>query len=121
MVVQPRNGERFSLFAVVTSVPCPTIQWRVNGSVISSGGTYLIGNPCPTAPAGTTSYYFSLTITTTVGTTGTYDAIFSNPVGTAEVPDVVVIPRGMMGHLNILKMFLACFNCLITDAYVSSS
>ena len=74
----------------------------MNGSAISSGGNYLISNPCPTAPAGTTSYHFSLTITGMVGTTGTYDAIFSNLAGTAEVPDVVVILRGMMGHHNIL-------------------
>ena len=71
----------------------------MNGSAISSGGIYLIGNPCPTAPAGTTSYYFSLTITTTVGTAGTYNATLSNPAGTAEVPDVVVTSRGMLGHL----------------------
>ena len=123
LVVQPRNGARLTLFAEVTSVPCPTIQWRLNGSAISSGGNYLIGNPCSSAPA--TSYYFSLTITTTVGTAGTYNATLSNPAGTAEVPDVFVTPRGMLDHLNNLYMFLAFLLAsvvlLLMHNYVSSS
>ena len=91
LLVAPSVGAEVILYAVVTAVPCPSIQWRVNGSAINSGGNYLTGITC-----STTSHYFSLTITTTVGTAGTYNATLSTPAGTIEVPDISVIPPGML-------------------------
>ena len=96
LLVAPKVGAQVTLFAVVTSDSCPTIQWRVNGSVVSNGGNYLIGDPCSSAPAGTTTFNFTLTITANSATAGTYNATLSNAAGTREVPDVFVTPPGML-------------------------
>ena len=46
LLVAPMVGAQVTLFAVVTSDSCPTIQWRVNGSVVSNGGNYTLNDPC---------------------------------------------------------------------------
>ena len=94
LLVAPSVGDQVILFAVVTADPCPTIQWKLNGSAVSNGGNYTIGNPCSSAPAGTTSFNFTLTITTNSATAGTYNATFTNAAGTKNVPDVFVTPPG---------------------------
>ena len=95
LLVAHRVGGEVKLFAVVTADPCPTIQWRVNGSAINRSGVYTIDNPCSTSPAGATSFNFTLTITATSATAGTYNAVLTNAVGTREVPDVFVTPPGI--------------------------
>ena len=92
LLVAPIVEGQVTLFAVVTADPCPTIQWRLNGSAVSND---TIGNPCSDSPAGTTVFNFTLTITATAVTTGTYSATLTNPAGTANVPDVFVTPPGM--------------------------
>ena len=89
-------GGKVTLFAVVTADPCPTIEWRLNGSAVSNGGNYRIVNPCSSAPAGTASYNFTLTITVNAATAGTYTATFTNAAGTVNVPEVFVTPPGML-------------------------
>ena len=95
LLVAPMVGGQVTLFAVVTSDSCPTIQWRVNGSVVS-GADYTLNDPCSSAPAGTTTFNFTLTITVTTVTAGTYNATLTNAAGTREVPDVFVTPPGML-------------------------
>ena len=95
LFVAPTDGGDAVLFAVVTADPCPTIQWTMNGSDISSGGGYTLNNPC-SSPAGTTSFNFTLTIAATAVTTGTYNATLTNPAGTVNVPDVFVTPPGTL-------------------------
>ena len=98
LLVSNSDGGQVSLFAVVTADPCPTIQWRLNGSAVSNGGNYIIDNPCSGAPAGTTSFSFTLTITVTSATVGTYNATLTNAAETTEVPDVfVTIPGSCAG------------------------
>ena len=47
LLVAPSVGAQVTLFAVVTTGSCPTVQWRVNGSAISHNDAgYIIGNPC---------------------------------------------------------------------------
>ena len=94
LLVARRVGGAVTLYAEVAADPCPTIQWSLNGSAVISGGDYLIGNPCSNSPAGTTSFNFTLTITATSVTAGTYNAALNNPAGTTEVPDVFVTPPG---------------------------
>ena len=72
LLVAPKVGGQVTLFAVVTSDSCPTIQWRMNGSVVS-GADYTLNDPCSSAPAGTTTFNFTLTITVTTVTAGTLD------------------------------------------------
>ena len=96
LLVALRVGGQVTLFAVVTADPCPTIQWRVNGSAVSSGGNYLIGNPCSSSPAGTTVFNFTLTITATSATAGTYNATLINLAGTEDISDVFVTPPGTL-------------------------
>ena len=91
-------GGKVTLFAVVTADPCPSIQWRLNGSAVSNGGNYRIVNPCSSSPAGTTSYNFTLTITANSATAGTYTATFTNAAGTVNVPEVFVTPPGMLAY-----------------------
>ena len=68
----------------------------VNGSAVSTGANYVIGNPCSSSPAGTTIFNFTLTITATAVTTGTYSATLTNAAGTASVPDVFVTIPGTL-------------------------
>ena len=94
LLVAPSVGAEVILYAEVTADPCPSIQWRLNGSAVSNGGNYIIGNPCSSAPAGTTTFNFTLTITANTETAGTYNAILINPAGRANTSDVFVTPPG---------------------------
>ena len=103
LLVAPRVGGQVILFAVVTADPCPTIQWRLNGSAINqSNPGYTIGNPCGSLGSytGTTSFNFTLTITATTVTTGTYNAVLTNTAGMREVPDVFVTPPGVLALIE---------------------
>ena len=93
--VAPKVGGQVTLFAVVTADTCPTIQWRVNGSVVS-GADYTLNDPCSSSPDGTTTFNFTLTITVTSATAGTYNATLTNAAETKKVPDVFVTPPGML-------------------------
>ena len=96
LLVAPRVGGQVTLFAVVTADPCPTIQWRLNGSAISHDDAgYIIDNPCGSLGSHT-SFNFTLTITATSATAGTYNATLTNAAETREVPDVFVTPPGML-------------------------
>ena len=98
LLVASSSGGQVTLFAVVTTGSCPTVQWRVNASNISeSDAQYTIGDPCPSASfLNVSSYNFTLTITVTAMSAGTYSAILNNPAGTIEVPDVFVTPPGIL-------------------------
>ena len=95
LLVAPKVGGQVTLFAVVTADTCPTIQWRVNGSVVS-GADYTLNDLCSSSPDGTTTFNFTLTITVTSATAGTYNATLTNAAETKEVPDVFVTPPGML-------------------------
>ena len=112
LLVVPRVGGQVKLFAVVTADPCPSIQWRLNGSAVPNGGYYTIDNPC-SSPTETTVFNFTLTITATAVTTGTYSATLTNPAGTANVPDVFVTPPGTLafrGTTTGLEFTDICFS-----------
>ena len=96
VLVATGSGRSAILFAVVTADPCPSVQWRVNDTNIGASDIYRMYDPCPVTPAGSPSYYFSLIITVTTATAGTYSAILSNPAGTTSIPDVFVTPPGML-------------------------
>ena len=94
LLVAPSDGGNAVLFAVVTADPCPTIEWRVNGSAVSGVG-YTENNPC-NSPAGTTSFNFTLTIAATSATAGRYTAVLTNRAGAQNVDVVFVSPPGML-------------------------
>ena len=94
LLVAPSVGVEVILYAEVTADPCPSIQWRLNGSAVRNDGNYLIGDPCSSAPAGTTTFNFTLTITTNTATVGTYSAVLINSPGRANTSDVFVTPPG---------------------------
>ena len=94
LLVAPSDGGNVVLFAVVTADPCPTIQWRRNGTAVSGAG-YTLNNPC-SSPAGTTSFNFTLTIAATSARTGTYNATLTNAAGMQNVDPVFVSPPGML-------------------------
>ena len=97
LLVAPSDGGNAVLFAVATADPCPSIQWRLNGTAVSGVG-YTLNNPC-FSPPGTTSFNFTLTITATSVRTGTYSATLTNPAGTVNVPPVFVTPPGSSQQL----------------------
>ena len=115
-MVAPRVGGQVTLFAVVIADPCPSIQWMVNGSAIGhSDAGYTISNPC----GSLRSYLlllsnFTLTITATTATTGTYNAILTNSAGTKEVPDVFVTPPGILTLEMIQLVSYRCDNILFS-------
>ena len=94
LLVAPSDGGNAVLFAEVIADPCPTIEWRVNGTAIGSAG-YTENNPC-SSPAGTTSFNFTLTIAVTSATAGRYTAVLTNRAGTQNVDAVFVSPPGML-------------------------
>ena len=94
LLVAPIDGGNAVLFAVVTADPCPTIEWRVNGTAVSGAG-YTLNNPC-SSPPGTASFNFTLTITATSARTGTYTATLTNAAGTQDVMPVFVTPPGVL-------------------------
>ena len=98
LLVASSVGEQVTLFAEVMADPCPTIRWRLNGSAVSSGADYTLNNPCSSAPAGTTSFNFTLTITAKSETIGTYTATLTNLNGTVKVPEVFVTPPGKLAY-----------------------
>ena len=113
LLVAPSLGGQVTLFAVVTAAPCPSIQWRFNRSAVSNGGNYTIGNPCSNSPAGTTVFNFTLTITATAVTTGTYSATLTNLAGAANLPDVFVTPPGTLALKSTatgLEFIDACYS-----------
>ena len=112
LLVAPSVGAQVTLFAVVTADPCPSIQWKLNGSAVRNGGNYAIGNPCSSAPAGTTTFNFTLTITANTAAAGIYNATLTNAAGTGEVPDVFVTPPGIATIAVREKNWYLCF----TDA-----
>ena len=90
------SGREAILFAVVTAYPCPTTQWRLNGSSISHSDAYTITDPCPLdSLPGSTFYNFTLTITVTMETVGIYTVQFINAAGVADVDGVFVTLPGM--------------------------
>lgn len=122
LLVASISGDQVTLFAMVITGSCPTVQWRVNASNISeSDAHYTIGDPCPSVSSfNVSSYNFTLTITVTPMTAGTYTAILSNQAGTIEVPDVFVTPPGtyvdawrliQLATLTILMFLIPCSSC----------
>ena len=98
LLVASSVGGRVTLFAMVTADPCPPpnmVEWRLNGSAVS-GRNYMIGNPCSSALAGTTSFNFTLKITANSATTGSYTATITNRAGSVNVREVFVTPPGML-------------------------
>ena len=117
LLVASRVGGQVTLFAVVTADPCSSIQWRVNGSALSGVG-YTLNNPC-SAPPGSTSFNFTLTITITSARTGTYTAVLINPAGTQSVPQVfVTLPSTSYLNLTDISCSLQ-FHVIITELHFS--
>ena len=76
---------------------------------VSSGPRCLLsGTSVDIQCVNTTSFNFTLTITATTATTGTYNATLTNPAGTKEVPDVFVTPPGML-TFRVHGEFVATF------------
>ena len=94
LLVAPSDGGNAVLFAVVTADPCPTIEWRVNGTAIGSVG-YTLNNPC-FSPAGTIVFNFTLTIAATSPRAGIYTATVTNAAGTVNMLPVFVTPPGTL-------------------------
>ena len=122
LLVAPSDGGDAILFAVVTTDPCPSIQWTVNGSAATGVG-YTTNNPC-SSPAGTTSFNFTLTIAATTARTGTYTATLTNPARTVNMPPVFVTPPGVhttagsqATQLVVLTVLLFLFSCSSSDHY----
>ena len=91
----PSVGGNVVLFAVVTADPCPSIEWRVNGTAIGSGAGYTLNNTCSSPPEITT-FNFALTIVATSARTGIYTATVTNAAGTVNMPPVFVTPPGTL-------------------------
>ena len=99
LLVAPTAGGQVTMFAVVTADPCPPpnmVEWRLNGSAVSNGGNYMIGNPCSSASAGTTTFNFTLRIMVNSATTGSYTATIANRAGSANMQEVYVTPPGTL-------------------------
>ncbi len=76
---------------------CPSVQWSVNGTSISTSADYTISDPCNDITT-TSPYTFTLTIATlTQDTSGDYTAVFSLLSATERLELFITIP----GKMNI--------------------
>ena len=79
----------------VTSDPCPTVQWSINGTDISDDSPdYFINNPC--GGGSSSPYTFTITIANlTSATSGQYSAVFSHLADSTTLPGLYVTVPGM--------------------------
>ncbi len=82
LVVPPLNSLNVTINVEVFSVPCPTVQWKLNGTNILKGDLlYFYNNPC-TEELNTFLYrvqfYLIIISQLTSATSGEYSALFNN-------------------------------------------
>ena len=104
-IVASLNASNVTVTVDVTSDPCPTVQWSINGTNISDdspdyssiNGTniddyYIYNDPCQNG-SSSSSYSFTITIASlTPATSGSYSAVFSHPFGSTFLHMVITIP-----------------------------
>ena len=93
LILTPLGTSNLIITIVVTSDPCPTVQWRLHGVEISgdSISPYLFNDPCSDSEA-VSPFTFTLSIwVVTLNTSGQYTAIFTN-YEIAEARIYVTVP-----------------------------
>ena len=81
------NGDTVMFSVDVVSDPCPTIEWRFNGTQLGpSNSTFNYNDPCTVPGALSPNWTFTLAVELTAATSGPYTAIFTNIAGTTELP-----------------------------------
>ena len=95
LIVQPVDIANFAVTVMVTSDPCPTVQWSFDGSDISAGDMYQVDDPCADE-AAQSPYTYTLTIANlNLTTSGEYSAVFSHLGGSTTLPRLYVTVPGM--------------------------
>ena len=81
------NGSTVMFSVDVVSDPCPSIEWRFNGTQLGpSNSTFNYNDPCTAPGALSPNWTFTLAVELTAATSGPYTATFTNIAGTTELP-----------------------------------
>jgi hypothetical protein len=79
------NSSVVSFSASVMADPCPSIEWIFNDTVLRMNDFIAFNNPCMGVIRGL-NWTFTLNVTITSTTSGSYTANLSNIAGTIQLP-----------------------------------
>ena len=87
LIVQD-NATIVNFFVDVVADPCPDITWFFNGTQLGPvNSIFTYSNPCVGATEGSSpNWRFTLNLTLTEVTSGSYSASFTNIAGTTQLP-----------------------------------
>ena len=88
------NGSILSFSMNVVADPCPSTEWTFNGVHLRPSDVVTFNNPC-TEENGGLNWTFTLNVTITIATSGSYSAKLKNIAGTTQVPKVYFTIPGM--------------------------
>ena len=79
------NGSILNFIVDVVADPCPSIEWTFNGTRLELNDAIVFNNPC-VEEARSHNWAFTLNVTITRATSGSYSATLSNIAGTTLLP-----------------------------------
>lgn len=88
------NGSTLSFSVDVVADPCPSIEWIFNGTPFTTNDTNTFNNPCIKEARGL-DWTFTLNVTITRATSGSYFAKLINIAGITLLPKVYFTIPGM--------------------------
>ena len=109
------NGTTVSFSVDVIADPCPDIEWTFNGMSLNTSETITFNNPCIEEPRRSSNWTFSLNVTITEETSGSYSAKLNNTAGTTQLPKVYFTIPGMFcihcqTRVTCSNIFRACLH-----------
>lgn len=97
LIVAHSGTANLVITIIVTSDPCPTVQWRLDGVVITADANYIFGTPCGASEA-VSPFMLTLTIGNhTLATSGEYSATVANSAGSTAASIHVTVPGKRSG------------------------
>ena len=95
VIVADPNTANLTVTARVTSDPCPTVQWSLQGDTIEANSNdFSFDNPC-VAESPSSPYIFTLTIANlTAETSGQFSALFAHFSASVTLPGFFVTIPG---------------------------
>lgn len=105
-----RDNGSYVIFSVdVVADPCPNVEWSLNGTRLGpSNETITYNSTCIESYSRSPNWTFSLNVTLTAATSGSYSASFSNVAGTTFLPKTYITIPGMLSCI---------FTCVYSSYY----
>ena len=94
LFVRP-NGTALSFSIAIIADPCPSIMWTFNGAQLHTGDAIMFNNTCMEV-AKSPNWTFTLSVTVTRVTSGSYSAKLNNTAGITQLQKVYITIPGML-------------------------